>query len=128
MASPKSYLAEGGVWPLGPFAVDREPRWADMARRQGEFAWLVKAARTKRQWSQEDLAGKAGVDRTVITAFESGQRWSDSESIWAMASALKIDTTPGGFTAEWPGGHPEHPGSQLSHGAGEPPEPDHSAE
>ncbi len=56
------------------------------------FAVLVRRARRDRDWSQRDLASRAGVNRTTIIRFESGAASNPQpEALKAVCAALEID-------------------------------------
>lgn len=49
---------------------------------------MLREARTKRGYSQEQLAYEAGVDRTFISMLETGKRQPTLSVIFALAVAL----------------------------------------
>ncbi len=57
------------------------------------FGRRVRAVRTERGWSQEELADRAGLHRTYISSLERGQRNVSLENIRHLADAL--DVSPG---------------------------------
>ncbi|HRN81299.1 MAG TPA: helix-turn-helix transcriptional regulator [Nitrosomonas europaea] len=52
------------------------------------FSQVLREARTKRGYSQEQLAYEAGVDRTFISMLETGKRQPTLSVIFALAVAL----------------------------------------
>ncbi len=59
------------------------------ARRQ-EFGDRVRALRTERRWSQEDLAEHAGLHRNYVGGIERGERNVGLDNIHALADALQV--------------------------------------
>lgn len=57
----------------------------------GQFGGLVRVARKKRQVSQEDLAGRAGVDRSYMSRIERGIVSVTLEKVYVIARALDCD-------------------------------------
>ncbi|MCW2814186.1 MAG: hypothetical protein JWN84_1641 [Nocardioides sp.] len=74
----------------------------EAARRQGQLAWLLRYERRKHEMSQEALARLVGVQRTVVTHFETGARWTDTLIVYSLAAALGVETAPASFLAHWP--------------------------
>lgn len=70
---------------------------ADVARRLGEFAWVVMAYRNGARESQRDLADRAGVSRDALQKFERGERWPSADLILRLFSALGADSTPASY-------------------------------
>jgi transcriptional regulator with XRE-family HTH domain len=58
--------------------------------RRCEFGDSVRALRTKRGWSQERLAKRAGLHRTYISDVERGVRNSRLATIVRIANALRV--------------------------------------
>jgi transcriptional regulator with XRE-family HTH domain len=56
----------------------------------GKFGELVHAARDARKWTQEDLAGHAGVDRTTVGTIEQGKGNPELLTINKIALALEL--------------------------------------
>ena len=61
------------------------------------FGARVRAARTERGWSQEALAGEAGLHWTYVGSVERGERNISLRNIVVLADALGID--PGELVA-----------------------------
>ena len=57
---------------------------------QTKLGKAVRAARKTRGWSQEDLAGQTGLDRTYISGIERGVRNPTISSIARIADALGL--------------------------------------
>ena len=56
------------------------------------FSNNIRKYRIQRQLSQEQLANRAGLHRTYISAIECGRRSISLENIQHIADALKVDT------------------------------------
>lgn len=54
------------------------------------FGRALKAARTAAEFSQEELAFRAGVDRTFISRSERGERQPALGTVFLLATALDI--------------------------------------
>ncbi|MDP1676569.1 MAG: helix-turn-helix transcriptional regulator [Bacteroidota bacterium] len=54
------------------------------------FGAKLKEQRLKKDWSQEELAAAAGLDRTYVSSCERGQRNISLLNIYKLANALKI--------------------------------------
>jgi transcriptional regulator with XRE-family HTH domain len=50
----------------------------------------VRTLRDKKGWTQEDLAGEAGLDRSYVSGLESGRRNPTYLRLAALAKALNI--------------------------------------
>ncbi len=53
----------------------------------------IKAARTKRGWSQEELAAKAGVSRGYLARLETGRHEPTLTMLAKLAKALRVKMT-----------------------------------
>lgn len=56
-----------------------------------EFGQLIKKARLRRGWQQQDLADRIGVDRGYISTIENGKRNWPQSYINPLADALNLD-------------------------------------
>jgi transcriptional regulator with XRE-family HTH domain len=56
-----------------------------------EFGRRVRVARKARDWTQEELAGEVGVDRTYIGGVERGERNLGLLNVNRIAVALNVD-------------------------------------
>jgi transcriptional regulator with XRE-family HTH domain len=56
------------------------------------FKDRLKAARDLRKWSQNDLAGRAGLPPSSIAHFETGSRKPSFETLRRLANALEVTT------------------------------------
>lgn len=56
-----------------------------------EFGQLIKNARLRRGWQQQELADRIGVDRGYISTIENGKRNWPQSYIKPLASALGLD-------------------------------------
>lgn len=54
------------------------------------FAAAIKSRRATLGWSQEELAWRAGVDRTFIARLESCRNQPSLSVVFALAEALKV--------------------------------------
>jgi len=54
------------------------------------FAAAIKSRRAAMGWSQEELAWRAGVDRTFIARLESCRNQPSLSVVFALAEALKV--------------------------------------
>jgi transcriptional regulator with XRE-family HTH domain len=55
-----------------------------------QFGTQVRKLRQARNWSQEEFATKAGLDRTYIGGIERGERNVSLRNIWRLAKALGV--------------------------------------
>jgi ribosome-binding protein aMBF1 (putative translation factor) len=70
--------------------ADRRRVATDMTDKETEvFAAQIRAARALLNWSQDDLATRSGVSRTVIARLESGQTDARTSTTVSIRSALK---------------------------------------
>src|SRR6516162_8423683 len=58
----------------------------------GVFKDRLKAARDLRKWSQNDLAGRAGLPPSSIAHFETGARKPSFDTLRRLANALEVTT------------------------------------
>ena len=56
-----------------------------------DFAQRLRALRLERSLSQEQLAHRAGLDRTYVSSCEAGRRNVTLRTICRLASALEVD-------------------------------------
>jgi|SRR6516162_6147793 transcriptional regulator with XRE-family HTH domain len=56
------------------------------------FKERLKAARDLRKWSQNDLAGRAGLPPSSIAHFETGSRKPSFDTLRRLANALEVTT------------------------------------
>jgi transcriptional regulator with XRE-family HTH domain len=56
------------------------------------FAAAIKSRRATMGWSQEELAWRAGVDRTFIARLESCRNQPSLSVVFALAEALKVSS------------------------------------
>jgi transcriptional regulator with XRE-family HTH domain len=54
------------------------------------FGQTIRAYRTRRHISQEELASRSGLHRTYVSGIERGQRNLSLESILKLAEALEV--------------------------------------
>ena len=55
------------------------------------FGRKLRLVRQERGYSQEQLADRAGLDRTYVSSCERGKRNISLENIWRLARALGVD-------------------------------------
>ena len=60
------------------------------SRRRAAFGSQVRELRTRRGWSQEQLAHEAGLDRTYVGSVERGERNIALDNIWLLADTLDV--------------------------------------
>jgi transcriptional regulator with XRE-family HTH domain len=56
------------------------------------FRARLKAARDLRQWSQSELAGRAGLPPSSVAHFETGSRKPSFDTLRKLATALEVTT------------------------------------
>ena len=61
-----------------------------VAREIKQFGTRVRALRTKRGWSQEELASRAGLHWTYVGGIERGERNPSLRNILRLARALQV--------------------------------------
>jgi len=59
--------------------------------RRRAFGGRVKELRAARQWSQEDFAHRANLDRTYVSGIERGRRNPTLDVIYRLADTLGVD-------------------------------------
>ena len=64
--------------------VQRKDR---LSRRLG---WRVRQLREAREWTQETLAGRAGLDRSYVAGIEAGLRNPSTKALAKLARALSV--------------------------------------
>jgi transcriptional regulator with XRE-family HTH domain len=55
------------------------------------LAQNIKSFRTHREWSQADLAEKAGISIPFLSDIERGNKWPYPDTLSKLAKALKVD-------------------------------------
>ena len=60
---------------------------------QAVLGTVVRAERLRRKWSQEDLAGEAGLNRSYLTDLENGRRTPNLGTLMQLAQALGMETS-----------------------------------
>ena len=61
-----------------------------MALPERAFGVTLREIRNAKQWSQEQLAFEAGLDRTYISLLERGQRSPTLTTLYSLAAALGL--------------------------------------
>ena len=54
------------------------------------LGWKVKRLRESKGWTQENLAGKAGLDRSYVAGIEAGLRNPSTKALAKLARALSV--------------------------------------
>ena len=55
------------------------------------LAWNIKALRSRRNWSQADLAEKSGLSIVYLSDIERGNKWPYLDTMVKLADALEIE-------------------------------------
>jgi transcriptional regulator with XRE-family HTH domain len=58
-----------------------------------ELATKIRKLRTQKEWSQEELADRAGLHRTYISHLENGKRQISVETLCKIAAGLGISSS-----------------------------------
>jgi HTH-type transcriptional regulator/antitoxin HipB len=64
---------------------------SDLARTSRQIGTIIQRARKKRNWTQMQLAERAGLRQATISTIESGQRPAKLDSILAVLAALDLE-------------------------------------
>jgi len=64
---------------------------SDLARTSRQIGTIIQRARKKRNWTQVQLAERAGLRQATISTIESGQRPAKLDSILAVLAALDLE-------------------------------------
>ncbi len=67
----------------------------DLARTQKQIGTIIQRARKKRDWTQTDLAERAGLRQGTISLIETGDKPAKLDSILAVLAALDLEFTIG---------------------------------
>jgi transcriptional regulator with XRE-family HTH domain len=54
------------------------------------LGWKVRQLRESKGWTQEDLAGRAGLDRSYVAGIEAGLRNPSTKALAKLARALGV--------------------------------------
>lgn len=57
------------------------------------FAARLRELREARGWTQQELAGRAGLSPISVTRYEGGGRVPDFDAVLALAAALEVECT-----------------------------------
>ena len=63
----------------------------ELARTPKQIGTIIQRARKKRDWTQTDLAERAGLRQATISLIESGQKPAKLDSILAVLAALELE-------------------------------------
>ena len=63
----------------------------DLARTPRQIGTIIQRARKKRDWTQMQLAERAGLRQATISVIESGEKPAKLESIFAVLAALDLE-------------------------------------
>lgn len=89
---PPSSYARADQWPEGPFTrTDMSPALRAAVTMAANIAVEVRAARSRRYWSQEDLAKQAEVSKYTVSRLESGGAWTDMRVVLQICAALDLE-------------------------------------
>ena len=64
---------------------------SDLARTPRQIGTLIQRARKKRDWTQKQLADRAGLRQATISTIESGEKPAKLDTILAVLSALDLE-------------------------------------
>lgn len=67
----------------------------DLARTTKQIGTIIQRARKKRNWTQTDLAERAGLRQGTISLIETGDKPAKIDSILAVLAALDLEFTIG---------------------------------
>ncbi len=63
----------------------------DLARTSKQIGTIIQRARKKRDWTQTDLAERAGLRQATISIIESGTKPAKLDSILSVLAALDLE-------------------------------------
>ena len=69
---------------------------ADLARTPKQIGTIIQRARKKRDWTQMQLAERAGLRQATISSIEGGEKPAKLDSILAVLTALDLEFRIGG--------------------------------
>ncbi len=88
---PPNAYGRADQWPEGPFTrLENDAALLAAVKMAASIAVEVRTARTRRYWSQDDLAKHAGVSKYTISRLESGGTWSDLRVVLRVCAALDL--------------------------------------
>jgi len=64
---------------------------SDLARTPKQIGTLIQRARKKRDWTQQQLAERAGLRQATISTIESGEKPAKLDTILAALAALDLE-------------------------------------
>ena len=73
------------------FAIAYIDPMSDLARTPRQIGTIIQRARKKRDWTQMQLAERAGLRQATISMIESGEKPAKLESILAVLAALDLE-------------------------------------
>lgn len=79
------------------------------------FRAALKRFRDARRWSQEKLAFHAGMDHSLVSRLESGQREPTREAVGKLAAGLALDSVERDLLLAAAGYFPEEPANLFAH-------------
>ena len=68
---------------------------SDLARTPKQIGTLIQRARKKRDWTQQQLAERAGLRQATISTIESGEKPAKLDTILAVLAALDLEVRIG---------------------------------
>src|SRR5271166_5859016 len=82
----------GGATTTSPFYYTLSSIGCQAMSRSPKFPDRLRAARQLRTLSQSDLAGKAGLQPSAVSHFETGRRAPSFDNLKALSEALQVTT------------------------------------
>lgn len=64
---------------------------SDLARTPRQIGTIIQRARKTREWTQTQLAERAGLRQATISMIEAGEKPAKLESIFAILAALDLE-------------------------------------
>lgn len=68
---------------------------SDLARTPKQIGTIIQRARKSREWTQAQLAARAGLRQGTISLIETGDKPAKLDSILAVLAALELEFTIG---------------------------------
>jgi hypothetical protein len=90
LGAPRSYLAEGGTWPTGPYRPDAPAATMVVA----DLIGAVLTQMSKRNWSPAALGAASGIGLERLYRLLSGEEWPDLDAIVSLERALAVRLWP----------------------------------
>ena len=87
---PVTYLADGGIWPDGPFGPDAPVLTVAAAR----YTAAVRAELERRGWSIARLARETGMTASWASRMLRGLAWADLDAVVRIEQVLEVSFFP----------------------------------